>query len=373
MRTNALHFPLNLNLDLNLHLILILHLILGAWSHAGELDSLPPPFAVHGLPYIYYTPETDWAFGATAVGTFRLTDSLALYPSSITIDAYYTVRKQYKVTLAPELYLDDNRYLLSTSIEVGRIVDRFWGSGPRSEDSDSTEYVKNIVRIQARAQVLLLKSLKAGVIYEYERSTVTEKEVNPWLVSRSVRGSDGTVASGMGIAVSWDSRDNLFFPSSGSFHQIEYAVYGRFLGATDEFRRTLIDLRWYISLAARHTLAAQGVGLVIGGAAPFGRLAPLGGDMIMRGYYTGRYRDNILLAAQIEYRVMVFSRFGAVAFIGAGDVAPSFSTFGMGTLKPSCGGGLRFVLDPREKLTLRLDVGIGRGTDAIYLAIKEAF
>ncbi len=43
--------------------------------------------------------------------------------------------------------------------------------------------------------------------------------------------------------------------------------------------------------------------------------------MIMRGYYSGRYRDRNYAAAQIEYRKVFNRMFGLVLFAGAGEVA----------------------------------------------------
>jgi hypothetical protein len=40
----------------------------------------------------------------------------------------------------------------------------------------------------------------------------------------------------------------------------------------------------------------------------------LGNDQMMRGYYSGRYRDENLMAAQAEIRYRFMNRFGIVAF-----------------------------------------------------------
>lgn len=340
---------------------------------SGQTDSSGSSSSIHGFPYVYYTPETDWAFGGTGVVTFRIDTGLTLSPSSVMLDAYYTVRRQYKFTLAPELYLNENRLLLSCSIEYGRIMDRFWGIGPRVADSDSTEFVKRVVRFQARALMVKSGPLKAGVLYEYDRTTMLDTGLNPLLRSGAVVGSGGAIASGAGLMLRWDTRDNIFFPSGGSLHQFEYTVFAPAFGSDQAFQRSLLDLRAYYSLGGGHIIGVQGGGMAISGTAPFYKLAPLGGDMIMRGYYSGRYRDRILLAAQAEYRNMFFSRFGGVVFAGAGDVASSFSAFHLKDIKPTYGAGLRFMMDTKEKVTLRVDFGVGRGTNGIYLAVKEAF
>jgi hypothetical protein len=74
---------------------------------------------MHGFPYAYYTPETDWAFGGSAIVTFRPGGKPALNPSSLTRDSYYTIKKQFKCSIEPEIYFSGNRYLLSGSFGAG--------------------------------------------------------------------------------------------------------------------------------------------------------------------------------------------------------------------------------------------------------------
>lgn len=94
----------------------------------------------------------------------------------------------------------------------------------------------------------------------------------------------------------------------------------------------------------------------------------------MRGYQEGRYVDRDMLATQIEYRKnFKDSRLGAVAFIGTGDVYRNVNEFQFGNLKPNFGAGIRYKLDKKENLNIRLDWGFGSGTNSFYLGIAEAF
>src|SRR5690606_30472496 len=99
--------------------------------------------------------------------------------------------------------------------------------------------------------------------------------------------------------------------------------------------------------------------------------------MMMRGYYTGRYRDRSLLAAQTELRYRFHPRVGVAAFVGAG------STYNDGLnsarFLPSVGGGLRYFFDLEHNSSIRLDYGIGeqrpgeKRQGGFYLALSEAF
>jgi hypothetical protein len=75
----------------------------------------------------------------------------------------------------------------------------------------------------------------------------------------------------------------------------------------------------------------------------------MGGGSIMRGYYQGRYRDNVLLATQAEVRWPLGGRFGIVGFAGLAEVQSGFGDMNFDDLEPSVGGGLRFRFNKAEK------------------------
>ena len=93
----------------------------------------------------------------------------------------------------------------------------------------------------------------------------------------------------------------------------------------------------------------------------------------MRGYYEGRYRDRQYVMTQLEYRFPIWKGFRGAVFAGAGDVADELSHFSRPEFKHSLGGGLRYVLIPKEQISLRVDVGYGAGSDALYIGVNEAF
>jgi outer membrane translocation and assembly module TamA len=106
-------------------------------------------------------------------------------------------------------------------------------------------------------------------------------------------------------------------------------------------------------------------------------LPQLGNDALMRGYYTGRYRDRNLIAGQTELRYRLADRLGLVGFVGAGEVA--HNAFSVAALKPNYGGGLRYFFDTEKGLSIRMDYGIGEKVqgearqEGFYIALGEAF
>lgn len=150
-------------------------------------------------------------------------------------------------------------------------------------------------------------------------------------------------------------------------------TYGNWLESEFDFTNYLLDLRHYHSFS-RHTVLAGQVYLnVKNGEVPFKQAATLGGSSLLRGYYNGRYRDNNALIIQAEVRQQLIGRLGGVLFAGLGDVAHSIRDFDIGDLKPTGGGGLRFLISRREHLNIRFDAAVGKQTHGFYVNISEAF
>ena len=96
----------------------------------------------------------------------------------------------------------------------------------------------------------------------------------------------------------------------------------------------------------------------------------------MRGYYQGRYRDNMLMAAQTEYRFLPFpfsKRWGAAAFISAGTVSRSPGAVDLSALKVTGGIGARFLIFPSKDVFTRFDLAVTEDGLGYYFYIGESF
>jgi len=75
----------------------------------------------------------------------------------------------------------------------------------------------------------------------------------------------------------------------------------------------------------------------------------------------------------MEYRMSVWKRFGAVGFASVGKVAHKLSDFTLKNLKYAYGFGIRFAIDPEERLNIRLDFGFTKDSSGVYFTVMEAF
>ena len=80
-----------------------------------------------------------------------------------------------------------------------------------------------------------------------------------------------------------------------------------------------------------------------------------------------------MCAFQAEYRFFVWGPFGGVVFAGFGDVSHDIDNLFSKNLKPTYGFGIRFLLDPKERINFRVDFGFGEGTSGIYFGAIEVF
>jgi hypothetical protein len=134
----------------------------------------------------------------------------------------------------------------------------------------------------------------------------------------------------------------------------------------------VVDFRRYIQLFRSNVLALHAVGVRTGGSVPL-RMLPSAGSTL-RGYSTVRNIDRNMVALQAEYRVVPAAwRFGFVVFAGAGEVFHQPADIRLSRVKYSAGIGIRYVFSRQEKINIRFDYGLGRGSSGDYIDLTEAF
>ncbi|MFH1197055.1 MAG: BamA/TamA family outer membrane protein [bacterium] len=326
------------------------------------------------LPYIYYTPETEFAFGAGGFYYFRETDSLINQRASrINLSVTYTTKKQFLVELVPFLYLDNEKYYLEMNLSGGKFPYNFYGIGNNTSSDDEESYTNIFYKAQLNFQKKFTSHYRTGIYIDYMHSKLSEFTTGGVLEKETTTGSLGGTKLGAGIILSYDNRDNINYSSKGGFYDARIVVYDKIFGSDYNYILYKFDFRRFFSISENNVIAFQLFGNLISGEPSFENLSLLGGMYVMRGYYQGRFRDKNLLAAQTEYRLPLIWKVGLAGFLGVGEIAGSLSGFSMNELKYSAGIGLRFLMDADEKLNLRVDYGFGYNSSALYFTVGEAF
>ena len=321
------------------------------------------------IPYAFYTPETHWGFGVSSGYYFSKDESRRI--SNIQGVAIYTQENQFKLSVTPKIFSDDKRSFFSGKFEVQNYPDKFYGIG-RDADSVQNFTWRNLSFLFQRQRVVF-SDLMVG--YQIQLDYGKMKDTIPELryPEQEIFGNGEFFTSAFGALITWDSRDNMFFARTGSFYKISLLSNSKIFLSEYSYTRVVADFREFGELTRNTSLGFQFYGDFTWGDVPFQRLPMEGGSEILRGLRQGRYRDNMMMAAQLELRANLTRRLFATAFVAAADVAPVANEFALREYTPSFGGGLRYRLN-RAGVNLRFDTAITPGGKPLfYFTAMEAF
>lgn len=338
-------------------------------------DSLDRKSTFSGFPYVYYTPETKLAFGAGGIFIYYTGEEENLSPSKINFGGYYSTNKQYKISFSNTSYFLGDKIYFYMPVSYGKFVNKYWGIGENSVDTGNAAYTMKTLSASMTFQVppVVFQAERTGIILDFDKTDITDKQANHLLYDDSTTiGSDGGWMFGIGSDLLWDTRDNIFFPNSGGYQYFKVIVYP----GIGDFSFTLfeLDVKHFFAFKKDHVFATNFYFQAATGETPFYKVPAIGGQNRMRGYFFGRYRDNIYMMLQAEYRQYIWKRLGFVVFGGVGNVAHELMAYDFQNLKFSYGGGLRFLFNKKQHVNLRMDIGFGNdGNRGIYFGIEEAF
>ncbi len=329
------------------------------------------------LPLLYYTPDTRWAAGAAGVYYFKFKpkseseDKTRM--SYVQFLADYTQNRQLDIWATWNIFTRNENYLFKGDIRFRDFPDRFYGLGNNTTKTQEEKYSYKLFQLKS----LQLKKIKPGFFmgfdYELEYEHNFQYTSGGKLADGTITGYKGALGSALGFVSVLDTRDNIINPYKGTLAEISSYFFLRPLGSTFGFINVNSTYQRYWQLKRKHILAWQTKARLTFGDVPFLDLSTLGNDDLLRGYPKNRFRDNHFVGTQLEYRFPLFWRFGGVAFAGAGDVFGPNSNLQFKHLKYSIGGGLRFIVNPAERLNIRLDYGYGKEGGYFYFMVAESF
>ncbi|MGZ5554421.1 MAG: BamA/TamA family outer membrane protein [Candidatus Aminicenantales bacterium] len=347
-----------------------------ATAAAEEPAVKPDPYKARllGLPFIYYSPETKLAFGVGSMLNFRAGRiKEEARTSSVWAFASYNLARQFNILIKPEIYVKGNSLIFNGGLQYQRAPQQFYGVGNATQSADGESFTPRTFEVRLGVKRRVSGGLFGGLDFDFERTTMEKVEPGGLLESGAIAGSRGGMIAGFGANLNWDTRDSVLFPLQGAFLQVSADAYGATAGSDFSYNRIELDLRKYWPLGTNRVLATQAYLVSMGGNVPFYKLALLGGESLLRGYYRGRFRDKGLLLFQAEFRALITKRIGVAGFAGLADVFPGFGDVGAGRLKFAAGSGIRYVINKRDGATVRLDLAWGQESFGLYITAREAF
>jgi len=336
-------------------------------STKTEKDTAKRYFVV--LPIAFYGEETNVGFGASGGYYYKNGDNKI---SSIQGSAVYTLKNQVSLSVLPKIYTSTRDFYYSGHLKLNYYPDKFFGIGRNTNDSLEENFTSKDFSLLLQRQRMLFGVIMMGAQAQVNYYHVADIQKDG-LLAKGVVGMNDKLTTGLGLLLTWDNRDNMFYPTDGEFYKASLLVYSKIFGSDLDFTKLTIDLRNFYALGAKHVFALQVYGDLSWGDTPFQMMPALGGSDILRGYYKGRYRDKMMICAQAEYRFPIYKWLKGAAFASAGDVAPDIETFDISKSKVSYGAGLRARVNP-VNVHLRFDVAFTRDREpAFYFTASEAF
>ena len=356
---------------------LIFSLATVTMAHAHPLykdtTSLRKDNKVIVLPVVIHSPETKWGLGVGTSITFRVgKPDLITRTSSLQVLGLHTTRGQTILGLDGNIFFPRENYILRIHSSYSFFPDKYWGLGNRTDTRKAQTFSYRQFYVFPQLLRRVYKDLYVGISLEFQQVFHFAYDKNSFYDYRNVVGLKGGITPGAGLLVAWDSRNNAFSPTRGEFLEISLTDFENHRKDYD-YSNYIFDFRKYVETRRGRVLAFQVYSNLNNGSIPILSLASMGGNMIMRGYYSGRFRDKNLVATQVEYRRPVYKRIGVVGFAGLGQVTRNLEDIGFNQLKIAAGAGLRFALKPKERLNLRMDYGVARHSHGFYLTVAEAF
>lgn len=271
--------------------------------------------------------------------------------------------------------LADDRFRFTAAVGAGKLVTDYYGTGDAAGDRDvAAQLDEKTVALRLQPQMRVLPGLYAGVRALAMHVKVNPRDADPAFPDLAIpQDQRNSTLVQFGPAVTYDRRDDSLNPRQGAFLHAEWLWGIKALGSDYKGGKFTAGASVYVPSGTR-TVWAFHAGLCdAAGDLPYFDLCLYGQKNDLRGYKAGRYRDGMSWALQAEWRRHLFGRVGMVAFGGIGGIAPSLAQLGRTDFLPAGGVGLRFQPSRATNINLRLDLAVGKDSQAVYLGIAEAF
>ena len=334
------------------------------------------------LPLVTNNPAMKTGIGAMPMYFFKLKKEDTISPPSMALlYAVYTTNKSYMAIPAVRLFWNEDKNRANIAAGVLRVNNDFDYTVENDLDIQLVfSELRSFVSAEYSRKIwgdFYLGALYLGMKTNYKFDEGTDEENEFTEAFFEANGITDNFVSSIGLNLSYDSRDYIYYPTKGFDVSIRPKLNRKWLGSDNDYVDTDYSASYYLTLSSKSILAFNLSGGFATGDVPFDGYQNYGVRNSLRGYTTGKYKGKNMIAFQTEYRRNIYKRWGGVAFVGTGSVwgnddngEESFQRDWL----PSAGLGARFMVSREKKINLRLDYAIGiDGNQGLYFGIMEAF
>lgn len=322
------------------------------------------------VPVVNYSKTIGASFGAMVNIYYKVNNKDLVSPSSSTgIFGMYTTNNTYFLAAFQHFYLKEDRWRIMAAAGIGNINSQYWQEFPIVGGEFMEFGVKAnfaLIRVDRKIYNDLYFGVNANFIHS--KTTYDFPDFFPDSLKYDSRNMNN-----LGYQISYDKRDHQINPYTGFNISFKNGFYREWLKSEDEFTRYELTYNHYFMLKnERNILVARLNAVMAAGDVPFQGQNVVGQDDI-RGYSSGKYRDNQVYALQVEYRWRFYKRMGMVGFAGIATAVEKAADIFTNELLPGAGLGIRYLMIPQERINVGIDIAKGKGDWGLYFRIGESF
>ena len=334
-------------------------------------------FGFIAIPVVFYSSDTNFGFGAAAIiHKDHHKDEYVSKSDSLAMVFFYTLRNQMLSANAGNLYWNEANWHWKSELVFKKYPTDFFGIGNDTKPSAHEVFEPFTFKFENSVNRRIWHSFYVGISLSQGYHTLVKSKKGGLTQSYFEKHQKEGFISGIGLRLSYDSTDDSFSPTTGSYAEAAYQYHPFWLGSQYSFSRISIDGRTFVRIPIPKFESVLGFQLLyegVSGNAPLSFLPTIGDMDMMRGYTGDRFRDNYMISAQTEWRFPIYWRFGGTLFFAAGRVMHNFTDFIFDDIKYGGGFGIRVQLAPKKKINLRFDMGFTPEGYKFYFNLLEAF
>lgn len=338
--------------------------------HAQQLADTTKPVSFAAVPIVNYSNTLGFSAGLMAQMFYKLDKKDTISPASSTgVFGMYTTNHTYLAAVFQRAYFDNDNWRLMFGAGTGNINFQYWqeipviGGGFIGFETH-TDFL--LLRLERR----VYDQLYAGFIGMMNNAT-TDYDV-PDYVPEQFR-SDKRNLNNLGYILNFDKREHQINPYGGYNVEFKQNFFRNNFGSDNNFDQVQITYNHFYKIGnERNIIATRFRASISTGDVPFQGQNVVGQDDI-RGYSSGKYRDNQTYALQAEYRWRFYKNLGMVGFAGIATAVPDLQNTSGAPFLPGAGLGIRYMMIPDQRINVGFDFAVGKDDWGLYFRIGESF
>ncbi|WP_281614509.1 BamA/TamA family outer membrane protein [Flammeovirga sp. SubArs3] len=329
-----------------------------------------------------YTADIGFLVAGGFLLSFKTDKSDSLIQrSSIPANIFYSSSGALGLHSNITTFWFQDKMRINSDVNINKRPLDYYGKGYQEIDSNyksdsTTQYTESKVDVAVDVMFKLTKNFYIGPSFDFFYANNTD--VNPVMLDDPYYNqfSSQYFMNGLGINITYDSRDITVNAWQGIYFNLKYINYAKALGSDYQAHVTSLDLRYYRTFIRKgNVIAGRVYSRNAQGDVPINMLSDIAGSKRLRGYIVGQYRDNTSAFFEVEWRHTFMKRngeltkSGIVMWVGAGSIAPNMKS--LTQWMQNYGIGYRYELQPR--MNVGIDMGFGQSSHGLYFSFTESF